>query len=75
MKNSITIQFSSADDLAWAIGSIEKARARMLVEPCGTPLSGASASILLCALGRSRKIKSAMTSEHAKDVRLGKVTP
>lgn len=74
MKNALTIQFASLEDLAYAqkMISLTRERTKGMAPYGGTPLQGAQASILLCALGRSLKTKSPLTDEQAKDIRLGK---
>jgi hypothetical protein len=55
MKHKLLIEFTSAEDLQWAERLIAQAQ-KFTSERTGTPLSGARASILLCALGRAKKV-------------------
>lgn len=71
LTQRITLE-CSLEDLAWIMRGLNQARDNWKTCEGSTPLAGGSASILLCALARTRTVRSSLTDAEAKAQRMGK---
>lgn len=67
MKNSVTIQFSSAEDAAWFARGVE-----MQLANRERQIAGATVGLMVSALIRAKRVKSNPDSETLKKIRQGK---
>jgi len=70
LTQRITLE-CTLEDLPWIMRCIDQARQNYKIDN-GTPLHGGTASILLCALARTRTVKATLTDAEAKAQRMGK---
>ncbi len=69
LTQRITLE-CTLDDLSWIMRMIGQARENYKLDG-GTPLHGGSASVLICALARTRTVRSTLTEAEAKAQRMG----